>query len=325
MRNCLPKIFRTKSSSSSSSARAAAAHSNELETDADTERYIIAKATAARKTSATTTTTSTVTTTTDQQLDNDNKKLQWAPATASTTTTTTTATATTSTTSCADDVDKSRLISAVSTTMPNSSDLEQSNNSRNSRTTASNGSIRPVLETNATSEIKVAGIVPGAAPLPVPVRLPGNSSKTPEQMELEYEANEAAEGRDIMTPLLRNTRSLSMAFGGSNGGSTVGAGSGVGRIMQPEIVEAIRNLDTQALLLNNLTLEDRIKLTAQQQQEDKDGVPLRSKSCGFDRQCHSLYERRLHKGPKLRLWVGNGKKPSPQSEEDEFKTFQVFG
>ncbi|XP_064543841.1 high affinity cAMP-specific and IBMX-insensitive 3',5'-cyclic phosphodiesterase 8 isoform X1 [Drosophila montana] len=318
MRNCLPKIFRTKSSSSSSasSARAAAAHSNELETNADTERYIIAKATAARKT---TTTTSTVTTTTDQQLDNDNKKLQRAPATATTTTTT----------SCADDVDKSRLISAVSTTLPNSWDLEQSNNSRNSRTTASNGSIRPVLETNPTSEMKIAGVVPGAAPLPAPVpgpvSLPGNSSKTPEQMELEYEANEAAEGRDIMTPLLRNTRSLSMAFGGSSngsgGGSSVGAGSGVGRIMQPEIVEAIRNLDTQALRLNNLTLEDRIKLTAQQQ-EDKDGPPLRSKSCGFDRQCHSLYERRLHKGPKLRLWVGNGKKPSPQSEEDEFKTFQ---
>ncbi|XP_023177388.2 high affinity cAMP-specific and IBMX-insensitive 3',5'-cyclic phosphodiesterase 8 isoform X2 [Drosophila hydei] len=361
MRNCLPKIFRTKSSSSvssASSARAAAVHSNELDADSDAERYVVAKT----KTTATTTTLKGAA---DQRLDkNANKKLhqqqqqQQQPQQPPATTTTTTSTTSTSTTSSADDVDKNRLISADKIANSTSLDLETSNNSHNhsqsnsnsngngnGNQTATNGSIRQVHDTNPTSEMKVAcGEILLPAPVPVPLSLPlavpaptsisvpvlpGNSSKTPEQMEREYEANEAAEGRDIMTPLLRSTRSLSMAFasgaGPGGGGGCGGGAAGVGRIMQPEIVEAIRNLDTQALRLNNLTLEDRVKLTQRQDakaKENNDNVTLRPKVFTFDRQTHSLYERRLHKGPKLRLWVGNGKKPSPQTEEDEFKSFQ---
>ncbi|KAH8390843.1 hypothetical protein KR215_000100, partial [Drosophila sulfurigaster] len=169
-----------------------------------------------------------------------------------------------------------------------------------------------------------------AMPMPSHGRL-SNSSKTPEQMELEYEANVAAERGDIMTPLPRDPRPQGMTFAGDAAAAGVGMGMGNnsvggGRNMQPEIVEAIRNLDAQALRLNNLTLEDRCQLTTQQENkpdDDTDYVVLRrpQKHHPFDRQCHSLYERRLYKGPKLHLWVGNGKKPSP-SDDDDLKTFQ---
>ncbi|XP_034479183.1 high affinity cAMP-specific and IBMX-insensitive 3',5'-cyclic phosphodiesterase 8 isoform X2 [Drosophila innubila] len=318
MRNCLPKIasvFRSKSSS--------AAHSNESDAESDTDRYIIAKATTTKAT------TTAVTTESDQLLDNANKKSQQQqqrpPATKTTKTTTTTTAAATTTTLYADDVDKNRLISAVRTANSNVLDLEQSRqnnncesgNNSNRNPTATNGSIRQVQDKNLDTEMKVAG---GEIPLalPLPSRM-SNSSKTPEQMELEYEANVAAERGDIMTPLPRDPRSQAMTFVDGVSGACVG--SGVGRNMQPEIVEAIRNLDTQALRLNNLTLEDRCKLT-HKPDESTDCVVLRPKVFPFDRQCHSLYERRLHKGPKLHLWVGNGKKPSPPSDDDEFKTFQ---
>ncbi|KAH8371471.1 hypothetical protein KR093_007562 [Drosophila rubida] len=339
MRNCLPKIasvFRSKSSAAA--AAAAAAHSNESDGDSDTDRYIIAKSTVAAATAAATTTTTTTTTTiraeSDQLLDNANKKPQQqqrqqrSPAKATTTTTTL----------CADDVDKKRLISAVSTANSNGFNLEQShwqNSGGISRNpTATNGSIRQVHEMNLDAEMKVPGVEISLAtpvatlPMPPSHGRVSSSSKTPEQMELEYEANVAAERGDIMTPLPRDPRPQGMTGSGVVGG---GSSGGVGRNMQPEIVEAIRNLDTQALRLNNLTLEDRCQLTAQQQRQqeskpddDPDYVVLRrpQKHHTFDRQCHSLYERRLHKGPKLHLWVGNGKRPAPQSDDDELKTFQ---
>lgn len=319
MRNCLPKIasvFRSKSS--------AAVHSNESDGESDTDRYIIAKARSTR---------GTVTTESGQLLDNANKKPQQQQPATTTATTTTKTTTTTTTTLCADDdVDKNRLISVVRKANSNVLDLEQSqsqinsseseNNSRNP--TATNGNIRQVHNKNLDTEMKVAGGEISLA-LPIAMSLPSrmsNSSKTPEQIELEYEANVAAERGDIMTPLPRDPRSQGMAFGGGAGGAG-GGGTSVGRNMQPEIVEAIRNLDTQALRLNNLTLEDRYKLT-HKPDEDTDCVVLRPKAFPFDRQCHSLYERRLHKGPKLHLWVGNGKKPLMQSDDDELKTFQVL-
>jgi len=324
MRNCLPKIasvFRSKSSTT-------AAHSNESDVESDTDRYIIATKAKAKATTA-------VTTESDQLLDNANKiksqqQQQRTPATKTTTTTTTTAK---TTTLCADDVDKNRLISAVRAANSNVLDLEQrqqnnnncesSNNNlnRNPNPTATNGSIRQQMQdSNLDTEMKVAGgEISLALPLASRMSRMSISSKTPEQMELEYEANVAAERGDIMTPLPRDPRSQAMTFVDG-----AGIGSGVGRNMQPEIVEAIRNLDTQALRLNNLTLEDRCKLT-HKPDESTDSVVLRPKVFPFDRQCHSLYERRLHKGPKLHLWVGNGKKPAPSSDsDDEFKTFQVL-
>ncbi|KAH8299824.1 hypothetical protein KR044_006455 [Drosophila immigrans] len=334
MRNCLPKIasvFRSKSSS-------AAAHSNESDGESDTDRYIIATTTA---TSATTSTTTTAAARreSDQLLDNANKKPQQqqrSPAKATTTTTTTT------TTLLADDVDKNRLISAVSSTNSNSNglDLEPSHKQSRNSTATTNGSIRQMLAVHSDkhldTEMKVPGVEislatpppppPPAMPMPMPSHgRVSNSSKTPEQMELEYEANVAAERGDVMTPLPRDPRPQGMSF--VAGAGAVGGSSGVGRNMQPEIVEAIRNLDAQALRLNNLTLEDRCQLTQRQENkpdDDSDYVVLRrpQKHHTFDRQCHSLYERRLHKGPKLHLWVGNGKKPSPQSDDDELKTFQ---
>jgi len=320
MRNCLPKIasvFRSKSS--------AAVHSNESDGESDTDRYIIAKARTRGR----------VTTESGQLLDNANKKpQQQQPATTTATTTTTTATTTATTTTTDDDVDKNRLISVVRKANSNVLDLEQSQSQRtssesennsNRNPTATNGNIRQVHNTNLDTEMKVAGGEISLA-LPMVMSLPSrmsNSSKTPEQIELEYEANVAAERGDIMTPLPRDPRSQGMSFGVGAAGVVGGGGSSVGRNMQPEIVEAIRNLDTQALRLNNLTLEDRYKLT-HKPDEDTDCVVLRPKVFPFDRQCHSLYERRLHKGPKLHLWVGNGKKPLTQSDDDELKTFQVF-
>ncbi|KAH8416079.1 hypothetical protein KR222_007712 [Zaprionus bogoriensis] len=218
----------------------------------------------------------------DQLLDNANKKQQrqrGPPATA---------------TSPADDVDKSRQISLASSVAANGLDAQASSQE----------------STGIRAEMKPTGEM--ALDMPF-----GNGTeKTPEQIELEYEASVAAERGDIMTPLPRDPRPQGLAF------SEAGNGVGVGRNMQPEIVEAIRGLDTQALRLNNLTLEERGRLT--QEEAIIDGVMLRPKASPFDRQCHSLYERRLHKGPKLHLWVGNGKRPAQHSNEseEEFKTFQ---
>ncbi|XP_017838620.1 high affinity cAMP-specific and IBMX-insensitive 3',5'-cyclic phosphodiesterase 8 isoform X2 [Drosophila busckii] len=216
---------------------------------------------------------------TDQLLDNDNKKLQqWQAAKASTTTATTISSSSSS--FCAADVAE-QLISSV--------DLEP------------NGSIR----SNLTAEI-AAKVV---------------ASKTPEQIELEeYEANVAAEGEDIMTPLPRQARSASKAFAAATAAAAAAAAS-IGRNMQPEIVEAIRSLDNQALRLNNLTLEDKQQLTSAPTIEELpcDAVVLRPpKAFQFDRQCRSLYERRLHKGPKLHLWVGT----ASSSDSEDYKQFQ---
>lgn len=70
-------------------------------------------------------------------------------------------------------------------------------------------------------------------------------AKTPE--EIEYEAKVAAESEDVMTPLPTDTQTKQLAFG-------------VGRNLQPEIVEVIRNLDANTLRINNLTVDDKVEL-----------------------------------------------------------------
>lgn len=329
MRNCLPKIasvFRSKASSK------AAAHSNESDAESDTEeRYIKVKSTTATATAAAAAITKVES---DQLIDNANKKPQQQqqlrpPAKAT----------------AADDVDKKRLIRGSSSSdVVKAKDLDLEKQQRQSQSGGQQNSIRKEIKQaggggkgtgRGTGEGAGAGTGGSTVEEAVARRGEssslarpfannnggGTSSKTPEQIELEYEASVAAERGDIMTPLPRDPRPQGLAFNETPSG----------RQMQPEIVEAIRNLDTQALLLNNLTLEDRCRLTqSSSSRVDDDGggegtVIMRVKANPFDRQCHSLYERRLHKGPKLHLWVGNGKpRPTPQSnDDDDIKTFQV--
>ncbi|KAH8309624.1 hypothetical protein KR059_012386 [Drosophila kikkawai] len=170
-------------------------------------------------------------------------------------------------------------------------------------------------------EMKLETISATAPPVASSLPFGGrNSSKTPEEMELEYEASVAAEGRDIMTPLRRNTRPLSLAFG--SGRSTgVGAGGVAGTgVMQPEIVEVIRSLDVPALLLNSLSLEADPREPGAELECDssEETVVLRRKVNCLERKTRSLYERRLPKVPKLHLQVAAKK----TSEEEEFRTFQ---
>ncbi|XP_044249268.1 high affinity cAMP-specific and IBMX-insensitive 3',5'-cyclic phosphodiesterase 8 isoform X1 [Drosophila takahashii] len=208
-----------------------------------------------------------------------------------------------------DDSSRSRLISAAH------SDLYMDLDSDS----PANGGIRPKSE-GARPEMKVE-TTQAKTPGPVAISLPfvgRNSCKTPEEMELEYEANVEAESRDIMTPLRRKTRPLSVAFSGGGGG-----GVGGGRnSLQPEIVEAIRSLDVPALLLNNLSLEGRESSLHLEDgspcHDHEEAVVLRRKVNCLERKSHSLYERRLPKVPKLHLLVA-GKKPT---EEEEFRTFQ---
>jgi len=213
------------------------------------------------------------------------------------------------------DDDSSRLISSAH--LDFSMDLNLNSNG--------GGGIRPKSE-GSCPEMKVETIATTtttetAAPTPGPVAISlpfvgRNSCKTPEEMELEYEANVEAEGRDIMTPLRRNTRPLSVAFSGGGGGGRTS--------LQPEIVEAIRSLDVPALLLNNLSLEDRERSHLVEEEspscDPDNAVVLRRKVNCLERKSHSLYERRLPKVPKLHLLVA-GKKQS--TEEEEFRIFQV--
>lgn len=335
MRNCLPKIasvFRSKASST-------AAHSNESDAESDTEeRYIKVKST----TMATTAAAAITKIESDQLIDNANKKPQQQqqlqslrpPAKA---------TSRAAASVAADDVDKKRLIRESSGSVVKAKDLDLEKQQRQSqRSGGQQNSIRKEMkqaQPRGTGRAAGEGGEADTAEEAVASRAEmaslarpfahnnnggaggGTTSKTPEQIELEYEANVAAERGDIMTPLPRDPRPQGLAFNETPSG----------RQMQPEIVEAIRNLDTQALLLNNLTLEDRCRLTqssSSSRLDDDAGaegtVMLRAKANPFDRQCHSLYERRLHKGPKLHLWVGNGKpRPTPQSDDDDIKTFQV--
>lgn len=337
MRNCLPKIasvFRSKASST-------AAHSNESDAESDTEeRYIKVKST----TMATPAAAAITKVESDQLIDNANKKPQQQqlqslrpPAKA---------TSRAAASAAADDVDKNRLIRESSGSVVKAKDLDLEKQQRQSqRSGGQQNSIRKEMkqaEPRGTGRAAGEGGEADTAEDAVASRAEiaslarpfahknnngggggggGTTSKTPEQIELEYEANVAAERGDIMTPLPRDPRPQGLAFNETPSG----------RQMQPEIVEAIRNLDTQELLLNNLTLEDRCRLTqsssSSRLDDDAGGegtVMLRAKANPFDRQCHSLYERRLHKGPKLHLWVGNGKpRPTPQSDDDDIKTFQV--
>ncbi|XP_016977048.2 high affinity cAMP-specific and IBMX-insensitive 3',5'-cyclic phosphodiesterase 8 isoform X1 [Drosophila rhopaloa] len=288
MRNCLPKfskVFRRKSSAKSSASAGRENPSNDP--DSDTEPYGIAAAPAFISTS-------------HQCGDNRNER----PL-------------------ADDDSGRSRLISAAHL------DLDLDSDSKSPTTMTTNGGIRPKSE-GSRPEMKVETISAAAAaptPGPVAISLPfvgRNSSKTPEEMELEYEANVEAESRDIMTPLRRNTRPLSVAFAGGR------------NALQPEIVEAIRSLDVPALLLNNLSLEGVRDLGGDSggctvaeispgHQDLEDSVVLRRKANCLERRAHSLYERRLPKVPKLHLLVaggggGGGKKPT--EEEEELRTFQ---
>lgn len=336
MRNCLPKIasvFRSKATTNSNDS------DGDGDGESDTERYIKVKSTKAK--AAITKVES------DQLIDNANKKpkqqqqQQLRPAAA----------AAAPAKATADDVDKKRLIrgkaGSSSVVKANEMDLEQLGRQQEGQLNSIRKEIKREAAGAATEAGKggVAGTegragvaggagveaaaavaaATGATSLVRPFPSNGTStSKTPEQIELEYEANVAAEHGDIMTPLPRDPRPQGLLFKEA----AAGAGS-CGRTMQPEIVEAIRNLDTQALRLNNLTHEDRCRLTQSMttgDEEDEAGtVLLRTKANPFDRQCHSLYERRLHKGPKLHLWVGNGKppRPTPPSDDDDIKTFQV--
>ncbi|XP_043947613.1 high affinity cAMP-specific and IBMX-insensitive 3',5'-cyclic phosphodiesterase 8 isoform X2 [Drosophila biarmipes] len=215
------------------------------------------------------------------------------------------------------DDDSSRLISSAHLDLCMDLNLNSPTNGGGGKRPKSGGS-RPEMkvETIAPTTTVASG---APTPGPVAISLPfvgRNSCKTPEEMELEYEANVAAEGRDIMTPLRRNTRPLSVAFAGG------GSGGGGRTSLQPEIVEAIRSLDVPALLLNNLSLEDRERCHLEEESPASDpdnAVVLRRKVNCLERKAHSLYERRLPKVPKLHLLVA-GRKPS--TEEEEFRTFQ---
>ncbi|XP_017123318.1 high affinity cAMP-specific and IBMX-insensitive 3',5'-cyclic phosphodiesterase 8 isoform X1 [Drosophila elegans] len=301
MRNCLPKfskVFRRKSSSAKSSSASAGQENRSNDPDSDTEPYGIAVRPAAISIS-------------HQPGDNRNER----PL-------------------ADDDSSRSRLISSAHLDFELDLALDLALESAlhsEPPAMATNGGIRPKSE-GSCPEMKVETIsaaspAPGASPGPVAISLPfvaRNSSKTPEEMELEYEANAEAESRDIMTPLRRNTRPLSVAFAG---GGSVGGGRNA---LQPEIVEVIRSMDVPAMLLNNLSLEgvrdsmegDRAgshpvaELSPGHDHEDS--VVLRRKVNCLERKAHSLYERRLPKVPKLHLLVA-GKKPT---EEEEFRTFQ---
>ncbi|KAH8253749.1 hypothetical protein KR032_006762 [Drosophila birchii] len=169
-------------------------------------------------------------------------------------------------------------------------------------------------------EMKLETISAAAPPVAISLPFGGrNSSKTPEEMELEYEASVAAEGRDIMTPLRRSTRPLSVAFGtGRSTGAGAGAGAGV---LQPDIVEVMRSLDVPALLLNSLSLEADPREPPGAELEcdsSEEAVVLRRKVNCLERKTRSLYERRLPKVPKLHLQVAAKK----ITEEEEFRIFQ---
>ncbi|EDX08406.1 GD11781 [Drosophila simulans] len=231
-----------------------------------------------------------------------------------------------------DDSTRSRLISAAHLDLDLGLELDS-----NSTAVTTNGGLRPKSE-GSCPEMKVETISAATSPPPprplhgtpgpVAISLPfvgRNSSKTPEEMELEYEANVEAESRDIMTPLRRNTRPLSVSFGGGGGG--VGGGRSA---LQPEIVEAIRSLDVPALRLNNLSFDGSTDQKGERSRAEEepltpdhdheDSVVLRRKVICLERKAHSLYERRLPRVPKLHLLVA-GKK-GPPTEEEEFRTFQ---
>ncbi|XP_039148350.1 high affinity cAMP-specific and IBMX-insensitive 3',5'-cyclic phosphodiesterase 8 isoform X1 [Drosophila simulans] len=296
MRNCLPKfskVFRRKSSAKSSSSSAGRENPSN-EPDSDTEPYAVAIAAIS-----------------DRSGDNRNERPRPLPD---------------------DDSTRSRLISAAHLDLDLGLELDS-----NSTAVTTNGGLRPKSE-GSCPEMKVETISAATSPPPprplhgtpgpVAISLPfvgRNSSKTPEEMELEYEANVEAESRDIMTPLRRNTRPLSVSFGGGGGG--VGGGRSA---LQPEIVEAIRSLDVPALRLNNLSFDGSTDQKGERSRAEEepltpdhdheDSVVLRRKVICLERKAHSLYERRLPRVPKLHLLVA-GKK-GPPTEEEEFRTFQ---
>ncbi|XP_041448752.1 high affinity cAMP-specific and IBMX-insensitive 3',5'-cyclic phosphodiesterase 8 isoform X5 [Drosophila obscura] len=285
MRNCLPKltnVFRRKSSAKSSATGPGHTnHSNDCHSDSDSEQYTAVAMSGSLAIPSPQY---------DPARDNNNERPHRDG-----------------------DSSYSRLISGPS-------NLESTAVAPNVRSRA--------VEESSFTEMRVetiSGQAAGPARLSIPI--PGrnsislpfaglSSSKTPEEMELEYEANVKAEVGDIVTPLRRNntssTRPHSMAF---NGG-------GRSASLQPEIVEAIRNLDVQGLFLNNLAMEeDRTDIESDQSQGHEDAVVLRRKVAGLERKSCSLYERRMPKTPKLHLMVA-GKKPQPQPQQQQFKVFQ---
>ncbi|XP_068144190.1 LOW QUALITY PROTEIN: uncharacterized protein [Drosophila tropicalis] len=297
MRNCLPKftnVFRSKSSSTTSSSRRRR-RTSDLDTDSesDVEQYVAAKAVNAVGLANVKPTASRC----DQLRDNDddddgtsssrNRLIRETITTTTTTTTNTTATAT-------------------------AGNLDQDKDVK-SKVWGADGATRngPILSKNGSSaEMKIADDSAAVAINTTRTFALRNSCKTPEEIELEYEANVKAEAGDIMTPL---PRSLTFSMG---------------RQMQTEL-EVIRNLDTQTQRQNNLSMPEMERnaddVILVHGDEGEDCVVLRRKvsSISLERKAHSLYERRMPKTPKLHLVVA-GKKREPTDDNDEYKLFQVL-
>uniref|UniRef100_A0A1A9WQJ2 3',5'-cyclic-AMP phosphodiesterase n=1 Tax=Glossina brevipalpis TaxID=37001 RepID=A0A1A9WQJ2_9MUSC len=72
--------------------------------------------------------------------------------------------------------------------------------------------------------------------------------------EIDDEARMAAEGADLVTPLPTSNTVRQYGFG---------------RITQPELIDAIRNLDTHALHINNISLEDKFELLRRYEHQQK--------------------------------------------------------
>ncbi|XP_023037008.1 high affinity cAMP-specific and IBMX-insensitive 3',5'-cyclic phosphodiesterase 8 isoform X2 [Drosophila willistoni] len=289
MRNCLPKftnVFRSKSSSTTSSSRRRR-RTSDLDTDSesDMEQYVAAKAVNAVGLANVKPTASRC----DQRRDNDDdgtssSRNRLIRETKTTTTTNTTATA---------------------------RNLDQDKDFK-SKGWGADGATRNGLilsENGSSTEMKVADDSASVALNTTRTFALRNSCKTPEEIELEYEANVKAEAGDIMTPL---PRSLTFSMG---------------RQMQTELVEVIRNLDTQTQRQNNLSMPEMERnandVILVHGDEGEDCVVLRRKvsSISLERKAHSLYERRMPKTPKLHLVVA-GKKKEPTDDSDEYKLFQ---
>ncbi|XP_030387371.1 high affinity cAMP-specific and IBMX-insensitive 3',5'-cyclic phosphodiesterase 8 [Scaptodrosophila lebanonensis] len=326
MRNCLPKIssvFRVKSAArgenvGSGGKQRAASHSNESDCENETEQYVPAK-------------TMVTTTKCDQLADSDNEIQRQSDATIL----------------YIDDDNNHNTDNNDNNNKNNINNKNKGNNSDKTKAKISKGASNvadlnrhssSLSASSESSETTISQVTMRPSIRPMDVRLVGGKSldsasaemlkqplgvvncKTPEEMEREYEANVAAEGQDVMTPLPRSTRSLSMAA----------FGTASGRNMQPEIIEAIRNLDAQALRLNNLTLEDKggrnVQTTTsspaatagQCVQGDEECVILRGKAAhdvAVAAPSLGLYERRLPRVPKLTLMVGNKKQKQEKSKE----------
>ncbi|KAI9579458.1 hypothetical protein GQX74_005995 [Glossina fuscipes] len=150
--------------------------------------------------------------------------------------------------------------------------------------------------------------------------------------DIDDEARIAAEGTDLVTPLPRSNPLRHYGYA---------------RSLQPDIIDAIRNLDAHALRINNISLEDKLELlrryehkqkftrfpchisiksnlsSASEKQENNqveqlnmdlqknncDDVVLRGKPVSHRKR--SLYERRQPRQPKLKLIIKKAEDQDP--------------